>query len=288
MTPTPTGYVKFVRGTSSAWDKLKHKDPDSLYFISEKDEDFGTLYLGEKLISGSGGEGSGAKALSELQDIKVNTAITHNSILVFDKAENKWIDKPVSLLFKDAVGIMKGATATDDGASGLVPIPKAGQENYFLRADGSWASAVGLLSEEQIEEFSNLQATVTTLVGSDTNKSVREISTDVLSNVFSQEKIESLESIIEWMENNADDTNLITLTNKVNGMDKTLNGYEETITNENGEEETKEIPGLVSVVGSLSDSLLAMSNEMTEIHNDISIMQEQLKWQEMDDILATV
>jgi hypothetical protein len=36
---------------------------------------------------------------------------------------------------------MGGASANSDGYSGLVPTPKAGQQNLFLRGDGSWAEA---------------------------------------------------------------------------------------------------------------------------------------------------
>ena len=35
--------------------------------------------------------------------------------------------------------VMTGATATTDGTSGLVPPPTAGNENRFLRGDGTWA-----------------------------------------------------------------------------------------------------------------------------------------------------
>lgn len=35
--------------------------------------------------------------------------------------------------------VMTGASASADGTSGLVPLPTAGNENRFLRGDGSWA-----------------------------------------------------------------------------------------------------------------------------------------------------
>lgn len=35
--------------------------------------------------------------------------------------------------------IMKGATESEDGVGGFVPSPKAGEQNYFLRGDGTWA-----------------------------------------------------------------------------------------------------------------------------------------------------
>ena len=38
---------------------------------------------------------------------------------------------------------MIGATADKDGTSGTVPAPKAGQENLFLRGDGTWVKVSG-------------------------------------------------------------------------------------------------------------------------------------------------
>lgn len=35
--------------------------------------------------------------------------------------------------------VMTGATAEAPGKSGLVPVPNAGQQNYFLKGDGTWA-----------------------------------------------------------------------------------------------------------------------------------------------------
>lgn len=43
------------------------------------------------------------------------------------------------------VDTMTGATADADGASGTVPAPKAGQENLFLRGDGTWAQGGGYI-----------------------------------------------------------------------------------------------------------------------------------------------
>ena len=48
-------YVKFQRGTPTAYAALTNKNSDTLYFISNPNEKFGTLYLGEKTI----GDGQG-------------------------------------------------------------------------------------------------------------------------------------------------------------------------------------------------------------------------------------
>lgn len=40
--------------------------------------------------------------------------------------------------------IMEGATSSANGAAGLVPAPQAGNENKFLRADGTWNNVEAL------------------------------------------------------------------------------------------------------------------------------------------------
>ena len=46
-------YVKFIRGTTTAWAALSNeeKSSDTLYFISDAESTSGKLYLGPKLIS---------------------------------------------------------------------------------------------------------------------------------------------------------------------------------------------------------------------------------------------
>ena len=51
MATTPN-YVRFTRGTPTAYANLQKKDPDTLYFISEPDAEDGILYLGTKIIAG--------------------------------------------------------------------------------------------------------------------------------------------------------------------------------------------------------------------------------------------
>jgi hypothetical protein len=57
---------------------------------------------------------------------------------------NKAVDREVSKSLKsiDVVKVdpMVGATADADGTSGTVPAPSAGDQNKFLRGDGTWAS----------------------------------------------------------------------------------------------------------------------------------------------------
>lgn len=49
-----SGYVKFVRCVTAAWNSLATKDKDTLYFVYENNNAAtGSLYLGNRLISGS-------------------------------------------------------------------------------------------------------------------------------------------------------------------------------------------------------------------------------------------
>ena len=47
------------------------------------------------------------------------------------------------IAYLEDVAVMKGATAEADGTTGTVPVPKAGDQNKFLRGDGTWAESSG-------------------------------------------------------------------------------------------------------------------------------------------------
>ena len=124
-----TDYVKFIRGNQAAFDLLAQKDANTLYFISEKDSTTGSLYLGSKLISG------GATGVSELGNIVIEN-IGDSQILYYDYESEAWVNGSIY----DLIGAMKGATADTDSTMGLVPVATAGQQNLFLRGDGTWAT----------------------------------------------------------------------------------------------------------------------------------------------------
>ena len=123
-------YVKFYRGSSVAFENLLNKNSDTLYFITDSDSNKSSLYIGDKLIIG------GITSLSELNDIVLSNSVDDNQALIFDKNQNKWINK--SLI--DAIGVVIGATKESQGNIGLVPAPGIGQNNMFLRGDGQWAN----------------------------------------------------------------------------------------------------------------------------------------------------
>ena len=127
-------YVKFLRGTPTAYNNLAIKDTDTLYFVAEKGATTGKLYLGSVCISGSLNEEGLVDYLSELQDVDTAGAV-QNSLLGFNGT--KWVPMDINTLV--SISNMVGASAETAGAAGLVPAPAAGDNNKFLRGDGTWA-----------------------------------------------------------------------------------------------------------------------------------------------------
>lgn len=124
-----------MRGTPSAYaallaSEIKPSD-DTLYFISNPEDDSAVLYLGSKMIAG--GDDLTSSSINELQDVLINSEdLTDKSLLVYDLKQQLWVNKE----FKDFTFI--GATETSNGISGFVPAPEKEQTNAFLCSNGSW------------------------------------------------------------------------------------------------------------------------------------------------------
>ena len=131
-----SNYVKFMRGTPAAY-AIAEKNEDTLYFISEEDANTGVLYLGKKLILSDATENEVVTYLNDLNDVDTSGA-TDKYLLGYDAVNSKWVPMDPNTLF--TISEMVGADAENAGVSGLVPAPKAGEEGYFLRGDGTWAA----------------------------------------------------------------------------------------------------------------------------------------------------
>ena len=129
-----TKYVKFLRGTPKAYEKLTIKDSDTLYFIAETENADGILYLGNKRIGGTGD--LSVASIDELKDVLINKGLSDKSLLVYDAVIGQWANKGFDELFP----IFTGATADLPGIPGLIPAPQAGVTNRFLRSDGKWVT----------------------------------------------------------------------------------------------------------------------------------------------------
>ena len=187
-------YVKFVRGTPTAFANLATKNADTLYFISETNATTGKLYLGSKLISGS-------TDISSIGEIIINN-LGDKQILVYDDVQDAWVNSDI----KSIIGVMQGATEALDGTSGLVPVPHAGDQNKFLRGDGVWAApsvpvdphtfVVDSGNELSLKDFAN--APVGTLAQKSSTGNLTWVDTDtILSGV--QASINNLQVVVNQM-----------------------------------------------------------------------------------------
>lgn len=87
-------YVKFMRGTPTAYDNLRIKEADTLYFISETDAVTGKLYIGDKLVNSNLTMQDLQFYLSKLEDVDVSN-VEHGDLLGYNAMAQKWI--PVSV-----------------------------------------------------------------------------------------------------------------------------------------------------------------------------------------------
>lgn len=150
MSTTLSNYVKFYRGTPAAFAALAEKNSDTLYFIADTDKSVGKLYLGDVLIAGNvNADGSSMiDTLAELNDVSI-ASLVDKHILVYDEASGKWTNKTIV----DLLPTLSGATADTAGEAGLVPAPQAGDQDKFLKGDGTWATIeVPDVAESQIFE----------------------------------------------------------------------------------------------------------------------------------------
>lgn len=107
MALSPTNeYVKFVRGTTSAFKALTNKANDTLYFIYDADDtSSGSLYLGSRLIGGTGSAAS--SSLGDLKDVLL-TELGDKELIVYDEASKSWKNITIDeILPVDNVSIAK-------------------------------------------------------------------------------------------------------------------------------------------------------------------------------------
>lgn len=270
-------YVKFLRGTVAQWASMtpEDKNSDTLYFISDTGAATGKLYLGEKLISN--GDLSSATSISDLNDVLIEEGITDQSILVYDLESQKWVNKSLLDIFQIIVENFTGATAEAAGTAGLVPAPQIGEQDYFLKGDGTWAPIEAILPSE-IEE---LETKVNTLVGEDTGKSVATIAGEIADEKIAlivnnaPEAFDTLKEIADWIANHEETVDIVNVTNRVNDLEEILNG---TPAGEDPELEPA-VPGLIANVNNLEDRVEVLETDMTTI-------KEVLKWQDITEVTA--
>lgn len=257
-------YVKFLRGTPNAYSQLSPKDPDTLYFVSEKNADRGVLYLGDKLISGSL---SSSTTLSDLTDVLIDAGIEAGSLLYYDGTQ--WVDKSLSEIFEIIVGAMAGATAEKDGRSGLVPTPVAGQQNLFLRGDATWANPTATV-QHQVDI---LTTQVGTLIGNDTDKSVRTIAAEEVAKIVdgAPATLDTLKEIADYISEHPDAGDIA---QRVASLETIINTQDTGLV-----DRTAILEGTVGNLQVLIGQINQKNNAQDQDIQDIQRVLENLRWQ---------
>lgn len=226
-------YVKFVRGTAQAFASLANKDVDTLYFISEPNATKGALYLGDKLISG--GDLTSSVTLDKISDIVLSeSGVANGSLLVYNSETGKWENKTVEAAVATFIGVMEGASAEKDGASGLVPQPKIGDEGKFLRGDGTWVNPVTAL-ENEIKSIAHAEVV------------------DLIDGA--PEDLDTLKEIVDWVQENGSVEAVVKLENRTSDLEDIINGTPAKIDEETGDVVTPAVPGLADKITYIESAL---------------------------------
>lgn len=230
-----TGYVKFLRGTKTAFDKIITKDNDTLYFIYDsEDQTKGSLYLGNKLIGGGNGFAGTPTDINDLANVLISN-VQDKQILAYDASAGKWINKTPEEI---QIEVMAGATADAAGTSGLVPAPVAGEQDKFLRGDGTWAAA---LSDEQSTTLGKVDALETRVGSIETN----------YNNLIKDapEALDTLKEIADWI--NKDETGTQVLIQRVTNIETNVTSLQSAVGNIEEFTRYKEGDTIVSILNDL-------------------------------------
>lgn len=257
---TPTSYVAFVKATEALWSKMDSSQrlDNVLYFVVDgPDDSIGKLYLGNTLIAD--GNGITGVRVDNLLDVDID-AINGGDVLMYNMSTSKWENVSLASQIGNLIKVFSPASESSNGTVGLVPAPQAGQQDLYLKGDGSWANP----TEAVVLEVARLKTSVDTLIGTDKNVSVRTIATDIASKAASTavanlvanapEKFDTLKEIADWIQAHPSTETFVALSNKVTRLDDLVNGNAE-----------KNITGLVSQVSTLNSTVSTLNGDVTAL-----------------------
>ena len=284
-------YVKFVRGSATAWSLLSDADKslDTLYFITTYGDDGKTvlkteMYLGNQLISDGSAEQIPEEiqlSLKELTDVDIadSVVLEDGMFLGYNATTGQWEPRTQTEVSVDA---MTGASSTTAGSAGLVPAPAAGDENKVLTGDGKWTTL-------SIPDTSELETQIGILIGEDAEKSVRTIAAEELAAQLIPEKaaesLDSLQEIADWIQAHPNDA--AALNSKIINIEKSLFNEVPRV-NENGEpviDETtgEQIVDQVSKIGDLESLLAQAQQDILSTSTEVGQLEALLGAQIDDD-----
>lgn len=278
-------YVKFVRGSATAWAALTEKSADTLYFITtygDNNEILKTeMYLGEQLISDGAIEQAPVNvqlALKELTDVDIADSIVleDGMFLGYNATTKRWEPRTQTEVTVDT---MTGASSSTAGTAGLVPAPAAGDEKKVLTGDGSW-------TELNIPDITDLENQVSTLISGDVNKSARDIAAEEVAKIVADadEAYNTLKEISDWITSHPAD--VAEINSKITDIEKEL--YNEVPrVDENGDPVLNETTGepiidKVSKIGNLEEDLKEAQEEIVSTATEVGQLETLLGAQKDD------
>ena len=184
--------VKFVRGTKQQFAQIT-KENDVLYFVYDSnDSTTGELWLGNKQIGDGGVDSLSSLISGEVQD---------GNLLVYEAVSQDWVQMSPD----EAIRTMSGATSDTAGQSGFVPVPQAGDQDKFLKGDGTWSEvpsnivSVDEKSLVSVENVLSLNGYETAAVGTIPQKSSTGITwvNPSVSGGLSYTKVSSLDEVTQ-------------------------------------------------------------------------------------------
>ena len=273
---TPTSYVTFVKATETLWDKMEASQrlDNVLYFVVDgPDDTVGKLYLGNTLIAD--GNGITDIGISNLNDVKIKLEGIHDGdVLMYNMIKGKWENVSLAETLGDLISVFNGATAEAAGTSGLVPAPSAGDQDNYLKGDGTWANPVAAVTVD----LGNLKTRVDTLIGSDEKISARTIAINEASKAASAAvsqivanapmSFDTLKEIADWIQDHPSTETVVALSNKVTSLDKTVNGVKQ--------EDGTIVGGLVPQVNSLATTVDTLSAKVTTLEGNTLLIQKNI------------
>ena len=118
---------------------------------------------------------------------------------------------------------MQGATDTEDGATGFVPKPKAGDNTKFLQGDGKWV-AINQFTPMHANQLIQLRSDVNIILGDDRGSSMREVAASEVAKVIANAPadLNNLEKIADKLV--AQDSQLISLNDRIEMVEQAIVG----------------------------------------------------------------
>ena len=181
---------------------------------------------------------------------------------------------------------MVGATAEEDGISGLVPTPFKGQQDLYLQGDGTWS-----------DPAADVRADLTRLKGSDTSSTIRQIAADEVAKVVNNapESFDTLKEIAEWITEHDKTIDIVEVTTDVTALNNAVFGPDGNgglvVDVQNIEDILNGTPrkeGLIPIVNNLrsnyntlNSNVETLTGRVDTLETTVDDIDDRLKWQDL-------